>query len=223
MDKNNTGSLLTVNVVAQIRPDPGGSVGSTAIDKRPVAGRVAVGRVGVAGDTQRDTAHHGGPDQAVYAFAREDVAHWERELGRPIEPGTFGENFTTVGLEVSDALVGERWRVGSGDHAVVVEVTMPRMPCMTFARWIGEQDRRWVKRFSEHGRVGAYLRVVTPGTVGADDPIAVEHLPSHGVPVSALLRGLRRDEAEALRDATNAGGLQLSDKVRERVSHALDR
>ncbi len=221
MDRNNTGSLLTVNVVAQIRPDPGGSVGSTAIDKRPVAGRVAVGRLGVAGDTQRDTAHHGGPEQAVYAFAREDVTHWESELGRPIEPGTFGENFTTTGLEVSDALIGEQWRVGSGEDVVVVEVTMPRMPCMTFARWIGEQDRRWVRRFSDHGRVGAYLRVVQTGQVGAGDPITIAHLPSHGIQVSALLRGLRRDEAAVLRDAADAGDVRLSDKVHERVARTL--
>lgn len=221
MDTNSAGSLLTVNVVAQIRPDPGGSAESTAIDKRPVAGRVAVGRLGVAGDTQCDTAHHGGRDQAVYAFAREDVGHWESELGRAIEPGTFGENFTTVGLEVSDALVGERWRVGSGDDAVVVEVTMPRVPCMTFARWMGEQDRRWVRRFSDHGRVGAYLRVVTTGEVGAGDAITIEHLPSHGVQVSALLRGMLRDEAAALSEAADAGDLRLSDKVREQVARTL--
>lgn len=220
VDKNNAGRLLTVNVVAQIRPDAG-SVGSTAIDKRPVAGRVAVGRLGVAGDTQRDTAHHGGPEQAVYAFAHEDVAHWEAELDRAIEPGTFGENFTTVGLEVSDALIGERWRVGSGDDAVVVEVASPRVPCMTFARWIGEQDRRWVRRFSDHGRVGAYLRVVTTGHVGAGDTIRVEHLPGHGVPVSALLHGLGRDQAEALQAAVDTGELRLSNEVGERVTRTL--
>lgn len=215
------GKLLAVNVVAEIRPDPGGSMPTTAIDKRPVPGRVAVGALGVAGDRQCDTKHHGGPEQAVYAFAREDVVHWEAELDRSIPPGTFGENLTTVGLEVSDALIGEQWRIGSGDDVVVVEVTSPRVPCMTFARWMGEQDRKWVRRFSDHGRVGAYLRVVVPGSVEAGDPITVERVPTHGVRASDLLRGLRAEHARALAKAEDAAELRLADEVRELVSRAL--
>lgn len=216
-----TGQLVAVNVVAALHADHGRSVRTTAIDKRPVSGRVAVGVLGVEGDKQLNRKHHGGPDKAVYAFAREDVRHWEAELGRTIGPGGFGENFSTVGIEVSDALVGEQWQMGTGDRAVVVEVTMPRQPCMTFARWMGEQDRGWVRRFTVYGRVGAYLRVVVPGAVEAGDPITVLHRPAHGVPVSAVLRWLTPDQSEALLAAAECNELNLCTQVEDQARRAL--
>lgn len=216
-----TGQLVAVNAVAELHADHGRSVRTTAIDKRPVSGRVAVGVLGVDGDKQLNRKHHGGPDKAVYAFAREDVAHWEAELGRTIGPGGFGENFSTLGIEVSDALVGERWQVGSGDRAVVVEVTMARQPCMTFARWMGEQRRGWVRRFTAYGRMGAYLRVLTPGEVGAGDAITVVHRPAHGVPVSAVLLGLARHQAAALLVAAAAGELAMSVQVADHARRAV--
>ena len=112
-------------------PAPRGPI-ETAIDKRPVPGRLDVGRLGVAGDRQVDRKHHGGPDKAVYAYAEEDVARWADELGRELPPGTFGENLRTRGLDVTGALVGERWRIGS--DGLVVEVTQPRIPCATIHR-----------------------------------------------------------------------------------------
>lgn len=214
------GHLVTVNVVARVRVDPGRFPRDTAIDKQPVDGRVTVGVLGVVGDKQLNRKYHGGPDKAVYAFAREDVVHWESQLGRPVPPGGFGENFSTVGIEVSDAIVGERWRVGSGDDAVVVEVTMPRQPCLTFARWLGEGSG-WVRRFSAYGRVGAYLRVIVPGAVRAGDSITVKHRPAHGVPVSAVLGGLSTDQAQALLDAEAAGAVELSPLVSDRARQAL--
>lgn len=217
------GRLLTVNVVADLRPDAGRTVRPTAIDKRPVTGPVAVGPLGVTGDVQANRKHHGGPDKAVYAFAREEVVHWETELDRTITPGAFGENFSTTHLEVSDALVGERWQVGSGDGAVVVEVTMSRTPCMTFARWMGEQNRGWVRRFSAHGRLGAYVRVVTPGVVAPGDDITVVHRPHHGVPISAVFAGLQPAQARALAEADADGEVRLCPEVRDRVALALGR
>ena len=94
------------------RPGSYGVLKRTAIDKRPVEGTVYIGPLGVAGDEVADLKHHGGPDQAVYAFAREDYTHWEAELGRPLAAGAFGENLTTVGLDVQGARIGERWQVG---------------------------------------------------------------------------------------------------------------
>ena len=102
---------------------------------------------------------HGGTDQAVYAYAREDLDHWQAELGRPLTNGVFGENLTTSGLDVNGALVGERWQVGDD---CVLEVTSPRIPCRTFAGWLEEQ--LWVKRFTQRGAPGAYLRVIVPGS-----------------------------------------------------------
>lgn len=168
--------LLAACVVRQLHADPG-TVGTTAIDKRPVAGPVKVGRLGLYADVQADRKHHGGELQAVYAYAAEDAEWWEGQLGREVPAGWFGENLRVEGLEVSDAVVGTRWRVGAGERAVELEVTGPRTPCMTFARWVGEQDRGWVKRFSDARRLGAYLRVVTTGRIEAGDEIEVVHVP----------------------------------------------
>ncbi|MFD7416431.1 MOSC domain-containing protein, partial [Kitasatospora purpeofusca] len=111
--------LLTVNI-GRRRPNPWKGLDATGIDKRPVDGPVFVsapgpkgtGAVGLAGDRVYDVKHHGGPDQAVYAYAREDLDAWQEELGRPLANGVFGENLTTLGLDVNGALIGERWRVG---------------------------------------------------------------------------------------------------------------
>jgi MOSC domain-containing protein YiiM len=143
----------------------------TGIDKRPVEGPVRVEPLGPVGDAILDTANHGGTLQAVYAYAREDQEWWTHELGeelaRPITPGSFGENLTVAGVAVNDARAGERWAIGS----VVLEVTDPRIPCSTFAGFIGL--RGWVKRFALAQRPGAYLRVITPGTLQVGDAIDV--------------------------------------------------
>lgn len=171
------GSILAVCRVHQLLPDPG-SVGTTAIDKRPVVGRVKARMLGLYADVQADRVHHGGPDQAVYAYAQEDAEHWAHELGREISPGLFGENLRTAGVDVSTAVVGERWRVGSA----VLEVTQPRTPCSTFQRRMGEE--RWVRRFTAANRTGAYLRVAEAGDIGAGDTVDVVHVPEHGVRIA---------------------------------------
>ncbi|MDX3800198.1 MOSC domain-containing protein [Streptomyces sp. AK04-3B] len=158
--------------------------GLTGIDKQPVEGPVrvsapgpkGVGASGLAGDTVCDLRHHGGDDQAVYAFAREDLDAWERELGRKLASGAFGENLTTTGLDVSGARIGERWRIGS---EVVLEVSAGRIPCLTFQGHLGE--RRWVRRFTEKAATGAYLRVIVPGEIRAGDAVEIVHLPDHEV------------------------------------------
>ncbi|SED42129.1 MOSC domain-containing protein YiiM [Streptomyces misionensis] len=165
--------------------------GVTGIDKRPVTGPVRVsapgpkgtGGSGLAGDAVCDLRHHGGDDQAVYAFAREDLDHWERELGRPLANGCFGENITTGGLDVSGALIGERWRIGA---TVILEVTSGRIPCRTFQGHLGE--RGWVKRFTRKGATGAYLRVIEPGEIRAGDPVEIVHRPGHGVTAAMEFR-----------------------------------
>ncbi|WP_404433675.1 MOSC domain-containing protein [Microbacterium lacus] len=167
--------LLAVCAVHQLRPEPG-TVGVTAIDKRALAGAVKIGAYGVRGDVQASRKHHGGLDKALYAYAQEDANFWEDQLGRELPPGFFGENMRTEGIDVNTARVGERWRIGD---RVEVEVTMPRTPCQTFARWVGGADERgWVKRFSDERRLGPYLRVVKTGSVRAGDEIVVIHEPA---------------------------------------------
>jgi MOSC domain-containing protein YiiM len=166
--------LIAVCAVSELRPD-GGRDRVTAIDKRPLEGRVKIGRFGVGPDVQADRTHHGGLDKALYAYADEDAAYWERELGRELRPGFFGENLRTEGIDVNAARIGEVWRIGD---TVTLEVTMPRTPCQTFARWVGGADQRgWVRRFSAERRLGPYLRVLRNGYVQAGDEITVVSSP----------------------------------------------
>ena len=151
----------------------------TAIDKRSVRGRVLVGRLGLAGDTQADKDHHGGLEQAIYAYAREDMDWWTEQAGREFGNGGFGENLTTAGLDVTGALIGEVWQLGAD---VVVQVTSPRIPCRVFKTWTGEH--RWVKRFAAARRPGAYLRVLAEGEIGAGDQIEVLSRPDQRVTIA---------------------------------------
>ncbi|MCH6162116.1 MOSC domain-containing protein [Streptomyces marispadix] len=188
-------NLLSVNLAKPLRaPEFTDAPGNlTGIDKRPASGPVEVaapgakgtGGSGLAEDIIGDMRHHGGDDQAVYAYAREDLDGWAAELGRELSNGCFGENLTTRGVDVNGARIGERWLVGS---RVVLEVAAARIPCRTFAGWLDE--RGWVKRFTDRALPGAYLRVVEPGAVRGGDEINVVHRPDHEVTVSFLFRAL---------------------------------
>lgn len=159
----------------------------TGIDKRPVTGAVAVGPLGLDGDEYADKQHHGGAEQALYAYAREDLDWWTEQLGRDLPNGIFGENLTTAGIDVSAALIGETWQIGG----VVVQVTAPRIPCVTFKSWLDEPG--WVKRFAAAGRPGAYLRVLTPGAVQAGDELTVVATPSEAVTITESMRAYYGD------------------------------
>ncbi|MFF0345486.1 MOSC domain-containing protein [Kribbella sp. NPDC004875] len=172
--------LLTVNVVEELIPGPK-ETGFTSIDKRPRPGRVQVGELGLAGDRVCDTENHGGPDQALYAYADEDASWWSSELGRDIPTGLFGENLRTEGLDLNGALLGEVWRIGD---EVEVMVRAPRIPCITFQHRM--QEPRWVKRFHQAGRPGAYLKVLRAGAIGAGDPIEIVSRPDHEVTIAEM-------------------------------------
>jgi MOSC domain-containing protein YiiM len=163
-------------------PVPGRKPERTGIDKRPVTGRVAVHPLGLDGDVQVNRRHHGGEGQAVYAYGQEDADFWAAQLDRDLPPGRFGENLRTSGIDLTGALLGERWRIGSA----VFEVTSWRIPCANFARFWGIPDL--VKRFSAHGATGAYLRVLETGDVGAGDAVEVVSRPDHGITVENAFR-----------------------------------
>lgn len=184
-------SVISVNVAV---PRTVEGVGRTGIDKQPAQGPVGIvvpgdGASGVAGDRVFDTDGHGGVHQAVYAYAREDLDAWQDTLHRPLANGTFGENLTTDGVDVTGAIIGERWRIGP----VELEVSSPRIPCNTFARWMDEPQ--WVKRFTARALPGAYLRVITPGEVRAGDAVEVVHRPAHDVTVGVAFRALTIEPA----------------------------
>ena len=210
-EEHPAGRVSAVCVVHEIIDVPGCDPERSAIDKRPRAGRLAVDATGFVLDTQVDRRYHGGEEQALYAYADEDAAWWAGELGREIDPGLFGENLRTSGIDVSGAEIGERWRLGDGPDAVVLEVTMPRTPCLTFQTRMGE--RGWIKRFTRAGLLGAYLRVVVPGTVAAGDAVTVISRPGHGVRVTDTSPP-RPDRLQALLDAETAGVVALSPKMR---------
>jgi len=185
--------LVSVNLAHVMVATWKQDVARTGIDKRPASGRVRVFDHHVDGDTIVDTRVHGGPDQAVYAYAREDAAWWSAQLGRDVAPGAFGENFSTSGVDVTGAVMGERWAIGSA----VFEVSCPRVPCRTFAGfWDVPHLIKW---FTEVGRPGAYLRIAVEGDVGAGDSIEVVHRPAHGVTIGDTFRALTGDRSLAAR------------------------
>jgi MOSC domain-containing protein YiiM len=191
--------VLSVNV-ARVRVNPSARSRSTGIDKVAAPARVSVRAPGpmrgglgsgLVGDTIGHTKLHGGDDQAVYAYAREDLDDWETRLSRPLTNGMFGENLTTTGVDVTQARIGERWRVGT--DGLLLEVSAPRTPCRTFTAFL--QIDRWMKTFTAAAKPGAYLRVISPGTVGAGDAVAIEHRPGHDVTVELAFRARMADSS----------------------------
>jgi MOSC domain-containing protein YiiM len=175
-----TPRLVSVNVGRARDAEWAGQLRRTAIDKRPVKGPVAARQLGLDGDEQADRQHHGGVDQAVYAYAVEDEDFWAQELRHSIPPGATGENLTTVGVDVTHAVIGERWRVGGAE----LEVSCPRTPCRVFAGFWDVPDL--VKRFTAACRPGAYLRVRAEGMVAVGDRIELTHRPEHGVTIETV-------------------------------------
>ena len=189
-------------------------LGMTSIDKTPKNGPTRVGELGVEGDQVTDTKHHGGVYQAVYAFAREDLDLWGERLGARLPDGRFGENLTTEGIDVNEALIGERWRVGT----VELEVVSVRIPCNVFKGWMGAtgvDNAGWVKRFTQEGRPGPYLRVRVPGVLQAGDELTVVHRPDHQVTVSTMFRAFTT-ERDRMSELLAVRGV-LAPSVREEV------
>lgn len=176
------GSIVSVNV-SQIRAIAyDAATITTGIFKMPVAGRVALRGVNVAGDDQADRNAHGGPVRAVYAYAAEDYDWWSLERSEQLVPGKFGENLTVRGIDVSGAKIGERWRVGSA----ILHVTSPRVPCYKLAMTMN--DPTFVKHFARALRPGAYLGIEREGDVGAGDDAEVLSQPDHDLTIREMTR-----------------------------------
>jgi MOSC domain-containing protein YiiM len=213
--------VLSVNVAVP-RPNPAKSLTMTGIDKLPVDRPVDVRppgprttglHSGVVGDAIGDVDNHGGDDQAVYAYAREDYDWWEQELGRSLPSGWFGENVTTTGLDVNGARIGEVWRVGD---VVELQVTFGRIPCATFSAKMDEP--RWTRRFAQANRTGAYLRIRTPGSFRTGDPIEIVDRPDHDITVAEAFRIYMFDHAEFPRLLTADG---LPTGLREDITRRM--
>jgi MOSC domain-containing protein YiiM len=188
-------SVLTVNTAPVPREL---TTRRSGIDKRPSDEPLEVRAPGprkgglgsgVVGDSICDSRHHGGDDQAVYAYSREDLDRWQTELDRDLPNGVFGENMTTEGVDLSACLIGERWRLGT--DGPLLEVTSPRTPCRTFAEWMGV--RGWMKTFTAAVVPGAYFRVLEPGAMRAGDAIEVVSRPDHDVTIGTVFRAMMID------------------------------
>ncbi|MEV0335903.1 MOSC domain-containing protein [Nocardia sp. NPDC050717] len=206
MRVGDTGRVLAVCVVhAEI--EVRGRVGRSAIDKRPVDGRVGVRALGLDGDHVCNTEHHGGVHQAVYAYADEDAHRWATELDRELPIGWFGENLRVRGLPLSDAVLGAHLAIGD----TLLEVSAPRVPCATFQQWAGE--RQWVKRFTLQSDTGTYFRVLAEGTIGAGDEVRVVRVPDHGITVRDVFTGADPALLARLRDEEPS----ISDDIRMQI------
>nr|WP_239117683.1 MOSC domain-containing protein [Actinoplanes ferrugineus] len=205
------------------RSKPTKKRGMTGIDKRPVDHPVLVRapgpkttglHSGLVGDPIGNIRHHGGDDQAIYAYAREDYDWWEKELGRNLAGGAFGENLTTLGVDVTGAMIGEVWRIGD---VLELQPTFGRVPCATFQARMAEPQ--WSKRFTRANRTGAYLRVVTPGPVRADDSIEVVHRPVKSVSIAEAFHIYMLDKSRLAR-LLDAEGLpaDLRAEVEKKIS-----
>ncbi|KAA1251918.1 MOSC domain-containing protein [Mycobacterium simiae] len=208
--------MLSVNV-ARVRTNPDWRAQSklTGIDKAAVSEPVLVRAPGpmrgglgsgLVGDTIGNQKLHGGNDQAVYAYAREDLDTWETQLGRSLSHGMFGENLTTEGVDVTGALIGEHWCIGT--DGLILQVCAPRTPCRTFSAFLDLSH--WIKMFTQAGKPGAYLRVISPGTVRAGDEITIDQRPDHDVTIGLVFRA-RMSEPELLPRLLQADA--LSDEV----------
>ena len=185
------GRVVSVNVGRPRTFEFNGRQVRSAIWKSPVVGRVAARGVNLEGDDQADRKAHGGVDKAIYAYAIEDLRWWESELGRSLPVAQFGENLTTEGIDVNGALVGERWEVGT----TLLEVAEPRVPCWRLG--VRMDDMNFIRRFTEALRPGAYLRILSEGSVAAGDAIRVVGRPNQGLSVRDVFRIYSRDRQEA--------------------------
>lgn len=193
---------------------PWGAMRHSAIDKRPTEEVVRIHPLGLEGDEIADLVHHGGPDQAVYAFAGEQLEFWSRLTGKAFGPGNFGENLTTRGIDVDECRIGDRWRIGTA----LLEIADVRIPCSVFQGFVDEP--RWVKRFTEHGRPGAYLRVLEVGAFRAGDRIDIVESRGHDLSVTHTFRAqtTRRDLLPTL-----AAEPRASAKVKRQLAELADR
>lgn len=190
----------------------------TGIYKEPVAGPVAVHRLGLVGDGQADLTVHGGPYQALYAYPVEHYSYWEKELGVELfPPGTFGENLTVQGMLETDVCIGDQYRIGD----LVVQITSPRIPCFKFGHKVHKPDI--LKAFLQSGYSGFYLKIINEGSIMAGTNVELVSREAHQVSVRSLLGMYRLGEGTQESIKQVLGVDALSPIVRKDLESRLER
>ena len=209
-----TGRVRSINIAATSQAQSwSGSGNRTGINKQSVQGLIHFGPEGVVGDTVVDRKHHGGYDKAVYAYAYEDALWWAEKIGRDIPAGSFGENLTTEGIDVTNAVIGERWQIGD----LLLEVAEPRIPCSVFS---GFWDRpTLIKEFTEANRSGAYLRIIDEAMIEKGDAISVASRPTHGITIADVFAA-RSGERSKIAEISQVA--ELSAEYREWATKVLN-
>jgi MOSC domain-containing protein YiiM len=156
--------------------------GKTGIYKTPVNTPTEITTNGIPGDVICDTKHHGGPDQAIYIYGAADYHWWAGAMGRELSPGTFGENLTISELESAAFQVGDILQIS----AVRLQVTSPRMPCVTLAARMG--DGAFIEKFRQAERPGLYCRVLQSGSVQAGEDVRLESYTCETVTILEMFR-----------------------------------
>ncbi len=185
------GKVISVNVGLPTEFEYKGRQAKSAIWKNPVSGKVYAHGVNLEGDRQADLKAHGGYDKAVYAYASEDLNWWENEIGRKIGPGELGENLTLQGVQVNDALIGERWKIGG----VILEVSEPRIPCWRLG--VRMEDKTFPKKFTKALRPGAYLRIKNEGELENGNMVEIIDKPEHTLTVRDVFEIYTQTHANA--------------------------
>ncbi len=208
--------ILSINLGIDKEIQIGDKVDRTGIYKLPVQNAVQVTELGLEGDFIESKKHHGGPDQAVYIYGAADYAWWEKELGTEIQPGTFGENLTISELESGPFNIGDILTVGE----VILQVTMPRIPCSTFAARM--EDPAWVKKFRQAERPGFYCRVKREGVIKAGDAVSIEKFKGETISIQQLYQDYyEKNKTEAmLRRHLNA---PISIRWRKRMEEEMSK
>ncbi len=190
----------------------------TGICKTPADGAVRVTELGLDGDAVCDEEHHGGVDQAIYAYSAEDYEWWAEQLGTAVPPGTFGDNLTIRGMP-TDMQVGDRLLIGD----VVLEATSPRIPCSTLSMRL--KNSSFALEFRRAERPGIYFRVLNEGEVKTGDAVTFIENEQGGVSISDLVRfyyDLSPDAAEMERLLTAPVAIRFREKIEKKLAAVAD-
>ena len=190
--------------------------GRTGHFKTPQNG-AQISTMGVEGDSIVDTAHHGGPEQALYILGEKDRLWWEQTLARPLPAGFMGENLLIDGLDSADLCLGDILDIGP----IRIQITAPRVPCVTFQTVLARPDALALFFASNHP--GAYARVLRPGPVEAFDPVALHPYDGHRLPIPAHLTAFRAGLSDLdylQRCLTVPAHKKLHDIARDRLAKA---